>query len=72
MSFLFFKDAEWNIELSKDGPMQSPFDDGMFRVLKEGKAILKGLFANVDQVSSDDGAGKRIPLQHILLLCASV
>ena len=59
------KGAEWNVRLVNDGPIRSLHGaDGLFPVLKEGKAVLKGLVMSMDHMSSNAGAG----MQH--LVCA--
>jgi len=52
------KGAEWNVILSKNGPIKPlHHEDGMFPVLKGGKAVLKELVMSIDHLSSNNGSG---------------
>ena len=59
MMFTELKGDDWNVRLLHDGPIKSlSNEDGVFPVLKGGKAVLKGLVMSVDQMSSNGGAGR--------------
>ena len=61
------KDHEWNIRLKENGPVQSlRSDDGLFPVLKGGKAVLKGLVMIVDDTTSS-GLGNATTLPSIMV-----
>ena len=52
------QDEDWNIVLEEGGPIISQYgEDILFPVQKGGKAVMKGLVMNAENVSSDSDTG---------------